>query len=74
MSQIIFTCVGEEWRGTVLPSLCILRLILELACGLWIQSFLGTSGECPAMIKILKFLKISPVKSQMLRRPIINLV
>lgn len=74
MSQIIFTCVGEEWRGTVLPGLCATGFILELVCRLWIQSFLATGGECSAMIKILKCLKISPVKSQMLGRPIINLL
>lgn len=74
MSQIIFTCVGEQWGGTVWPSLCVPGFILALVCRLWIQSFLATGGECPAMIKILKFLKISPVKSQMLGKPIINLV
>lgn len=63
MSQITFTCGGVEWRGTVLPGLCIPRSFLELVCRPWIQSFLPAGGECPAMIKILKFLKISAVKS-----------
>lgn len=71
MSRIIFTCVGEEWSGTVLPAVCIPGLILEFVCSLWMQSFLATGGECPA---ILKFLKISPVKSQMLGRPVRKLV
>lgn len=35
---------------------------------------LATCGECPSMIKTLKFLKIYLVKSQVLGMPIINLV
>lgn len=35
---------------------------------------LATCGECPSMIKTLKFLKIYLVKSQVLGMPMINLV
>lgn len=41
MSHIIFACIGEEWRGVLLHSLCIPGLILEVTYRLTVDTDLS---------------------------------
>lgn len=75
MSHIIFTCTGKEWRAVLLLSLCIPELILEVRYRLTgYKSFWVLTMNVLQWSKSWLFFLISPVKSQMLGRPVINLV
>lgn len=76
MSHIIFTCTGKEWRAVLLLSLCIPELILEVRYRLtgYKSFWVLTMNVLQWSKSWLFFFLISPVKSQMLGRPVINLV